>query len=125
MKLQIKLTLVALALLSQGFGVMYSQAAAPAPDSLSVVVSRGKVNGISNDIVTVLHMEAGRQVEDPVLISEQTQIWLGKKLVTLKNIRLRQYLRVSGVKEGELIVASRIDILSGAAVSTPKPKPKR
>ncbi len=101
-------------LLLQGLSPAYAQLPTDtAGSSYTVVVPRGKVTGISGQIVTIIHPEGKRQVDDPVLVDDQTQIWLGKKQVSAKSLRLKQYLKVTGVREGDIITAARIDILTG------------
>ena len=104
---------------------------APTLTSKPIVVPRGQISGLSGPVVTIIHPEGKRKVYDPVMLGDQTQIWLGKKQVTTKNLRLKQYLKITGFKDGDVITAERIDILSGVPVPVKPvkkplpPKPKR
>ncbi len=94
----------------------------PAPTGAPIVVARAQITGLSGPVVTVSHLEGKRRVYDPVILQDQTKIWLGKRQATTKNLRLRQYVRVAGFKDGDVITAERIDILTGSAKVPPPPK---
>jgi len=90
------------------------------PTGTPIVVARAQITGLSGPVVTVIHPEGRRQVYDPIILADQTQIWLGKLLVASKNLRLKQYVKITGFKDGDIITADRIDIITGSTKVPPK-----
>lgn len=87
--------------------------------STAVTLKRAQVTGIEDSVVTVAYTEKGRRVYDPLLVTPETAVFVNGKPSTLRAVRLRKYLWVAAVRNGDELVAQRID------VGGPPPKPKK
>lgn len=76
----------------------------------TVTLKNTQISGISDNVVTVVYTEGKRKVYDPIILTAETQIYSGKKLVTAKNLRLKQYLTIIGTKQDYEITAQKINI---------------
>jgi regulatory protein YycI of two-component signal transduction system YycFG len=83
-----------------------------------VTIKNAQISGINDNIVTVVYTEGKRKVYDPIILTTETQIYSGKKLVTAKNLRLKQYLTITGIKQGFEITAQKINIGWIASIKT-------
>ncbi|MBI5466129.1 MAG: hypothetical protein HY974_02485 [Candidatus Kerfeldbacteria bacterium] len=88
----------------------------PQPEIRSIIIKRAQISGLSDEVVTVVYTEGKRKVYDPVLITPETEIWWGKKTVTPASLRRLHYIKVTGGRQNEIIIAQRIDILTAAPV---------
>jgi hypothetical protein len=84
----------------------------------TITIKNAQISGISDNLVTVVYTEGKRKVYDPVILTAETQIYSGKKLVTAKNLRLKQYLTIIGTKQDYEITAQKINIGWIAPVKT-------
>jgi len=87
-------------------------------------IKNAQISGISGDVVTITYYEGKRKVYDPVIVNPETQILSGTKQVTIKNLKVKQYLTVSGTKQQEQLIASRITVGYAKAKVTKTPVKK-
>jgi hypothetical protein len=76
----------------------------------TVTIKNAQISGISDNVVTVVYTEGRRKVYDPITLTAETKIYSGKKLVTAKSLRLKQYLTITGTKQGYEIISQKISI---------------
>jgi hypothetical protein len=76
----------------------------------TITIKNAQISGISDNIVTVVYTEGKRKVYDPIALTAETKIYSGKKLVTVKSLRLKQYLTIIGTRQDYEIIAQKINI---------------
>ncbi len=87
-----------------------------------VTIHSAQVSGVSENVVTITYHEGKRKVYDPVMIAEGTVVLRQGKPVPFGTIRVRQYVNLKAVRQGDSFLARELTILGGAP--TPKPKAK-
>lgn len=82
-----------------------------------LTIARAQITGVSGDIITIAYTEGRRKVYDPVQLTEGSQVWYGKKNIETGKLKIKQYIKVRGVRKGDTIEVLRIDLLSTLPVA--------
>lgn len=86
-------------------------------------IAKAQISGISGDVVTIVYTSGKRKVYDPIMVNPDTKILAGTKPITTKNLKVRQYIYVTGFKDGDVIQGYEINTVLKKIV--PKPVVKK
>ena len=86
-------------------------------------VAKAQISGISGEVVTIVYTSGKKKVYDPIMINPDTKVLAGTKPITVKNLKVRQYIYVTGYQNGEIIQGYEINTVLKKI--PPKPATKK